>query len=106
MLFFLLYLKDLFMVQTTSKLFDEIAKVLTSTAGVAQGLKSELDIVVKTQVERLLNDLDVVQREEFDALKKMLVKSREKNDILEDRISKLEELIKYNTKNQKSSKKI
>ena len=53
------------MVQTTSKLFDEIAKVLTSTAGAAQGLKSELDIVVKTQVERLLNDLDVVQREQM-----------------------------------------
>jgi BMFP domain-containing protein YqiC len=93
------------MVQTSSKLFDEIAKVLTSTAGAAQGLKSELDVVVKTQVERLLNDLDVVQREEFNALKKMLVKSREKNDILEVRINELEELIKYNIKNQKSPKK-
>ena len=94
------------MVQTTSKLFDEIAKVLTSTAGAAQGLKSEFDVVIKAQTERLLNDLDGVQREEFDALKTMLVKSREKNDILEVRINELEELIKYNNKNQKKTKKI
>jgi BMFP domain-containing protein YqiC len=93
------------MVQTTSKLFDEIAKVLTSTAGAAQGLKSELDVVIKAQSERLLNDLDVVQREEFDALKTMLVKSREKNDILEGRINELEKLIKHNIKNQKVTKK-
>jgi BMFP domain-containing protein YqiC len=93
------------MVQTTSKLFDEIAKVLTSTAGAAQVLKSELDVVIKAQAERLLNDLDVVQREEFDALKIMLVKSRETNDILEGRINELEKLIKYNIKNQKVTKK-
>jgi hypothetical protein len=55
------------MTQTTSKFFDEIARLMNDAAGVAQGVKREVDTVFKTQAERWLRDLDLVKREEFDA---------------------------------------
>lgn len=78
------------MTQTTSRFFDELAKVMTNAAGAAQGVRREVDTVVRTQAERVLSDLDVVQREEFEALRDMAVKAREENERLEARIVVLE----------------
>jgi BMFP domain-containing protein YqiC len=59
------------MTTTSSRFFDEIAKVMNSAAGAAQGVRREIDGLVKSQVERVLNELEVVKREEFDAVKEM-----------------------------------
>ena len=71
---------------------------LSNTAGAASGVKKEIDVIVKSQVEKLLNDFEVVQRDEFDAMKEMLIKEREKNDKLEEKINSLEKLIKKHNK--------
>ena len=63
---------------------------MTNAAGAAQGVRNEIDGLVKTQVERVLGDLDVVQREEFEAVQAMAQKAREENEALSARIAELE----------------
>ena len=79
------------MVQTTGRLYDEFAKLMNDAAGVAQGVRREFDTVLRTQAERILRDLDVVHREEFDAVKEMIQLAREENEILKARVAALEE---------------
>lgn len=79
------------MTTTSSRFFDELAKMATNAAGAAQGVREELDRLVKAQVERVLNDLDVVQREEFEAVRAMAQKARQENEALSARIASLEE---------------
>lgn len=84
------------MTQTTSRLFDEIAKMMTDATGAAQGLRGEMENLIRSQAEKVLRDLDVVQREEFDAIKVMARKAREENAQLEKRIAELEgELLRF-----------
>ena len=76
--------------QTSGRIFDELAKVLTNAAGAAQGVRDEVETMFRSQAERILNDLDVVQREEFEAVQDMAAKARDENDRLEQRITDLE----------------
>ena len=78
------------MTQTTSRFFDELAKVMSNAAGAAQGVRREIDTLVRTQAERVLGELDVVQREEFEAVSEMAARAREDNERLEARIVVLE----------------
>ena len=78
------------MTQTTGRFFDELGKLITDAAGAADGVRKEVENVVRSQAERVLRDLDVVQREEFEAVKDMAQKAREENDALKARISALE----------------
>jgi BMFP domain-containing protein YqiC len=78
------------MVQTTGRFYDEFARLMNDAAGVAQGVRREFDTVVRTQAERILRDLDVVQREEFEAVKEMARLAREENEALKARIAALE----------------
>ncbi|MGI9382137.1 MAG: accessory factor UbiK family protein [Methyloligellaceae bacterium] len=78
------------MTQTTSRFFDELAKLMTDAAGAAQGVRSELETVIRGQAERILNELDIVQREEFEAVKTMAQRAREQNTRLEGRLLALE----------------
>ena len=78
------------MVQTTGRLYDEFARLMNDAAGVAQGVRREFDTVVRTQAERILRDLDVVHREEFEAVKEMARLAREENEALKVRLTALE----------------
>lgn len=78
------------MVTTSSRILDDIARLATDAAGAAQGVRREVETVVKTQIERLLRDLDVVTREEFEAVREMAVLAREENDKLSQRLAALE----------------
>jgi BMFP domain-containing protein YqiC len=78
------------MTQTTGRFFDELAKLITDAAGAADGVRKEIEGVVRAQAERVLRDLDVVQREEFEAVKAMAQKAREENEVLKTRIAELE----------------
>ena len=78
------------MTQTNSRLFDEVARLMGDAAGAANGIKKEIDSVVRGQAERVLRDLDVVSREEFDAVKAMALKARAENETLAARIAELE----------------
>ena len=78
------------MTQTTDRIADEFAKFMTDAAGFAQGMKREADTFVKTQAERLLRDMDLPSREEFEAVRDMAVKAREENEALKARFDALE----------------
>ena len=78
------------MTQTTNRFFDEVARLMNDAAGVAQGVRREFDTLFKTQAERWLRDLDLVKREEFEAVKDMARLAREENEALKARIAALE----------------
>ena len=78
------------MTQTTGRFFDELGKLITDAAGAAEGVRKEIETVVRGQAERVLRDLDVVQREEFEAVKAMAQKAREENEALSARLAALE----------------
>jgi BMFP domain-containing protein YqiC len=78
------------MTQTTNRFFDEMARLMNDAAGVASGVRREFDTVVRNQADRILRDLDVVKREEFEAVKDMARLAREENEALKARIAALE----------------
>jgi len=78
------------MVQTTNRFFDEVARLMNDAAGVAQGVRREFETLFRSQAERILRDLDVVQREEFEAVKDMARIAREENEALKARVAALE----------------
>jgi hypothetical protein len=79
------------MTQTSTRFFDEMARLMNDAAGVATGVRREFDTLFRSQAERILRDLDVVQREEFEAVKEMARLAREENEALKARIVVLEE---------------
>ena len=78
------------MTQTSNRFFDEVARLMNDAAGVAQGVRREFDTLMRSQAERILRDLDVVKREEFEAVKEMARLAREENEALKARIAALE----------------
>jgi BMFP domain-containing protein YqiC len=78
------------MAQTTGRFYDEFAKLMNDATGVATGMRREVETVLRTQAERMLRDLDVVKREEFEAVKEMARIAREENEALKVRIAALE----------------
>jgi len=82
------------MTQTSNRFFDEVAKLMNDAAGVASGVRREFDTMMRAQAERILRDLDVVQREEFEAVKEMARLAREENEALKARIAVLEAKLK------------
>ncbi len=78
------------MTQTNNRIFDEMARLMNDAAGVAQGVRREFDTLFRAQAERILRDLDVVSREEFEAVKEMAQLAREENEALKARIAALE----------------
>jgi BMFP domain-containing protein YqiC len=74
----------------SSRFFDELSKLMTNAAGAAQGVRKEVDNLVQTQVERVLNNMNMVKREEFDVVRDMAEKARSENERLEKRIAEIE----------------
>ena len=78
------------MTQTSNRFFDEVARLMNDAAGVASGVRREFDTMFRNQAERWLRDLDLVKREEFEAVKDMARLAREENEALKVRIAALE----------------
>ena len=78
------------MTQTTNRFFDEMARLMNDAAGVASGVRREVETVFRNQADRVLRDLDVVKREEFEAVKEMARLAREENEALKERVAGLE----------------
>src|ERR1700753_591107 len=78
------------MPQSSNRIFDEFARLMNDAAGVASGVRREFDTLFRTQADRVLRDLDLVRREEFEAVKEMARLAREQNEALQARIAALE----------------
>ncbi len=78
------------MTQTNNRFLDDVARLMTDAAGAAQGVRREVETIMKSQGERVLNGMDVVRREDFEIVKAMAEKARSENERLEARIAALE----------------
>jgi BMFP domain-containing protein YqiC len=76
--------------ETHGSVFDDFTRLIGDATGMAQGVRRELEQAVKGQFERWLATLDVVTREEFEAVKDMAARARDENDKLEARLAALE----------------
>ncbi|WP_339631273.1 accessory factor UbiK family protein [uncultured Sneathiella sp.] len=79
--------------QTNSRLFDDLARLATGALGTAQGVKAEWENLFHQRMERFISEMDLVPREEFDAVKAMAVLAREENDKLKEQLAALEKKV-------------
>lgn len=56
----------------SGKIFDELGKLMNDAASVADGARREIEAVVKAQTERWVADMDLVKREDYDALRELV----------------------------------
>ena len=78
------------MPQTNSRFFDDLSRLMTDAAGLADGARREAQTFARTQMERMMAGMDVVKREEFEAVKEMAARARDENEKLALRIAALE----------------
>jgi BMFP domain-containing protein YqiC len=76
-----------------NRVVDDFARLITDATEVAQGVRREAETAVKSQLDRLLATMDVVSREEFEAVKQMAAMAREENEKLSQRVTALEAVI-------------
>ena len=76
--------------QSDNRLLDDLARVASGALGGLQGFKDEVTARLRDQFERVLADLDMVPREEFDAVKAMAAEARAQNEALASRLAALE----------------
>jgi BMFP domain-containing protein YqiC len=76
--------------QSQNRLFDDIARVAAGAMGALTGVRGEVEARIRDQLERLLGGMDLVTREEFEAVKAMAAKAREEQEILQRRLDALE----------------
>ena len=91
--------------QSQSKILDDMAKVASSAMGVAAGMRGEVEARFREQLERLLSQMDLVPREEFDAMKAVAVAAREGQETLAGQVAALEQRIAALEGAQKAPKK-
>ena len=78
------------MPQTNSRFFDDLSRLMTDAAGLADGARREAQTFARTQMERMMAGMDIVSREEFEAVKEMAARARDENEKLAARIAALE----------------
>ena len=78
------------MPQTRGQFFDDVSRLFTDAAGLADSARREVETLARAQLERLLSSMNVVSREEFEAVREMAAKARAENEKLEARLAALE----------------
>jgi BMFP domain-containing protein YqiC len=73
-----------------NRVYDDLTRLVTDAAELAQGVRREAETAIKSQLERLLATMDVVTREEFEAVKEMAAKARDENEKLSQKVAALE----------------
>jgi BMFP domain-containing protein YqiC len=78
------------MPQTSSRFFDDLSRLMTDAAGLADGARREVETALRAQLERLMAGMDIVKREEFEAAREMAALARAENDKLRERVAGIE----------------
>ncbi len=76
--------------QSQNRFFDDLAKVAAGAMGTLSGMRSEVESRVREQLERVLAGMDLVSRDEFEAVKAMAAKARSEQEDLERRVDELD----------------
>src|SRR5216683_3001180 len=77
--------------QTDNPLLDDLARVASGALGALTGLRAEIEARVRDQLERVLSRMDLVTRDEFDAVRAMAAKARSEQEALLARLAELEQ---------------
>jgi BMFP domain-containing protein YqiC len=80
--------------QTQNRILDDLAKMASGAMSGLSGLRHEIEMRAREQIERILGRMDLVQREEFEAVKAMAAKAREEQELLTERLAELEKQLK------------
>ncbi len=80
--------------QTTSSVFDDLARLMTGAMGMAQGAGDEAKSFMRSQADRFVAEMDLVSRDEFEAVKQMAADARAEADMLRERLEALEAAVK------------
>ncbi len=78
------------MAQSSNRIMEEFSRLFTDAAGAATGARREVEAIMRAQAEKFLKDMDVVTREEFEAVREMAIEARNENERLAERIDELE----------------
>ena len=76
--------------QVENRLLDDLAKVASGALGALGGLRGEVEAQIRQQMERVLSQMDVVGREEFEAMRELAIKARLEQEALAERVAALE----------------
>ena len=76
--------------QTENRLLDDLARMANGALNTLSGLREEIESRVRERVERMLADMDMVPREEFEAVKAMAQKARAEQEDLAAKVAELE----------------
>jgi BMFP domain-containing protein YqiC len=85
-------------IMAQNRVFDDFTRLMSDATEVAQGVRREAETAMKSQLDRLLATMDVVTREEFEAVKQMAAKAREENEKLSQRLTAFEAELAKKTK--------
>ncbi len=80
--------------QTQSSVFDDLARLMTGAMGVAQGAGAEAKSFMRAQADRFVAEMDLVGRDEFEAVKQMAADARAEANALREKVAALEALLK------------
>jgi BMFP domain-containing protein YqiC len=78
------------MAQSGNRILDDLSRLFSDAAGAASGARREVEGIIRAQAERFLQDMDVVSREEFEAVREMAITARTENEKLAERLDDLE----------------
>jgi BMFP domain-containing protein YqiC len=76
--------------QSQNRFFDDVARVASGAVGAITGVRGEIEARLRDQLERVLAGMDLVSREEFEAVKAMAAKARDEQEVLRRQIEALE----------------
>jgi len=76
--------------QSQNRFFDDLARVAAGALGTLSGVKTEVEARLRDQLERVLAGMDLVSRDEFEAVKAMAAKARSEQEDLIKRLADLE----------------
>ncbi|MDR3514623.1 MAG: accessory factor UbiK family protein [Azospirillaceae bacterium] len=79
--------------QVDNKILDDLARVASGAFGALTGLRGEIEARLREQFERILSQMDVVSREEFEAVRAIATKARAEQEAGADRIAQLERAV-------------
>jgi BMFP domain-containing protein YqiC len=89
--------------QSQNRFFDDLARVAAGAMGTLSGVRSEVETRFREQLERVLAGMDLVSRDEFEAVKAMAAKARSEQEDLQKRVGELESQLAALTARQAAS---
>ena len=91
--------------QTRRRVFDDAAKLAGGAVGALDGVRREMESLIRQQVERILSKFDLVTRDEFEAVKEMAARARAEQENIAKKLKLLEASKRTPSKGQKAGRK-